>query len=47
MVTSSKSPAKDALHGGYREMSPMVYAGLYPTDNAKFNDLREALENCN
>ncbi len=22
----------------------MVYAGLYPTDNAKFDDLREALE---
>ena len=25
-------------------MTPMVYAGLYPTDNAKFNDLRDALE---
>src|SRR5699024_11284344 len=29
---------------GYRQMTPMVYAGLYPTDNAKFNDLRDALE---
>ncbi|KRN82583.1 translation elongation factor 4 [Pediococcus ethanolidurans] len=42
-VTDVKQPAKEALHG-YREMNPMVYAGLYPTDNAKFNDLREALE---
>ena len=24
-------------------MTP-IYAGLYPTDNAKFNDLRDALE---
>lgn len=42
-VTGVKQPAKEALHG-YREMNPMVYAGLYPTDNAKFNELREALE---
>lgn len=42
-VIDVKQPAKEALHG-YREMNPMVYAGLYPTDNAKFNDLREALE---
>ncbi|WAD02171.1 translation elongation factor 4 [Levilactobacillus brevis] len=42
-VTSADQPADKALPG-YREMSPMVYAGLYPTDNAKFNDLREALE---
>ena len=25
-------------------MNPMVYCGLYPVDNAKYNDLREALE---
>ncbi|ATU69040.1 elongation factor 4 [Levilactobacillus brevis] len=42
-VTSADQPADKALPG-YREMSPMVYAGLYPTDNAKLNDLREALE---
>lgn len=42
-VTSADNPAEKALPG-YREMSPMVYAGLYPTDNAKLNDLREALE---
>ncbi|MGY5338621.1 translation elongation factor 4 [Levilactobacillus spicheri] len=42
-VTNAEDPAAKALPG-YREMSPMVYAGLYPTDNAKLNDLREALE---
>ncbi|WP_204121440.1 MULTISPECIES: translation elongation factor 4 [Levilactobacillus] len=42
-VTNAAKPAVKALPG-YREMSPMVYAGLYPTDNAKLNDLREALE---
>lgn len=42
-VTNADDPAAKALPG-YREMNPMVYAGLYPTDNAKLNDLREALE---
>ncbi|WP_395378819.1 translation elongation factor 4 [Fructilactobacillus frigidiflavus] len=42
-VTKSNNPTAEALPG-YREMMPMVYAGLYPTDNAKFEDLREALE---
>lgn len=42
-VTSADSPADRPL-AGYREMHPMVYSGLYPTDNAKYNDLREALE---
>ncbi|NLR08617.1 MULTISPECIES: translation elongation factor 4 [Lactobacillaceae] len=42
-VTNAEMPAEKALPG-YREMNPMVYAGLYPTDNAKLNDLREALE---
>ncbi|WP_261809282.1 translation elongation factor 4 [Levilactobacillus humaensis] len=42
-VTDADNPAEKALPG-YREMAPMVYAGLYPTDNAKLTDLREALE---
>jgi len=42
-VTNAANPADKAL-AGYREMNPMVYAGIYPTDNAKFTDLREALE---
>lgn len=42
-VTSATNPTAKPLEG-YREMHPMVYSGLYPTDNAKYNDLREALE---
>lgn len=42
-ITDANNPTDKPLEG-YRQMTPMVYAGLYPTDNAKFNDLREALE---
>ncbi|WDF83757.1 translation elongation factor 4 [Lacticaseibacillus pabuli] len=42
-VTSADNPTAEAL-AGYRKITPMVYAGVFPTDNAKFNDLRDALE---
>ena len=42
-LTHADDPTEKSL-AGYREMSPMVYSGLYTTDNAKYNDLREALE---
>ncbi|MFD1431800.1 translation elongation factor 4 [Lacticaseibacillus yichunensis] len=42
-VTLANNPAKEALKG-FRKITPMVYSGLFPVDNAKFNDLREALE---
>lgn len=42
-LTNADNPTDKPL-AGYREMNPMVYSGLYPTDNAKYNDLREALE---
>ena len=42
-VTSAQEPCDEALPG-YRTMNPMVYCGLYPTDNARYNDLRDALE---
>lgn len=42
-VTLSSNPANEALKG-YKEMNPMVFAGIYPIESNKFNDLREALE---
>ncbi len=42
-ITLANDPAKEPLKG-YRKMNPMVYCGLYPTDNARYNDLRDALE---
>lgn len=42
-ITNVQRPAEEALPG-YQPMTPMVYSGLYPTDNSKYNDLREALE---
>ncbi len=42
-ITTDNHPADSALEG-YRVMNPMVYCGLYPIDNAKYNDLRDALE---
>src|SRR5699024_9811734 len=42
-ITHLKRPAAKPLPG-YQPMTPMVYSGLYPTDNAKYNDLRDALE---
>lgn len=42
-ITLADRPAENPLVG-YREMMPMVYCGLYPVDNAKYDDLKEALE---
>lgn len=42
-VTLVSNPATEALKG-YKEMNPMVFAGIYPIESNKFNDLREALE---
>lgn len=42
-VTMANRPAATALPG-YKKVQPMVYCGLYPTDGAKYPDLRDALE---
>ena len=42
-ITSAQNPAKEPLPG-YRQVSPMVFSGIYPTDGARYGDLREALE---
>src|SRR5574344_1863303 len=42
-ITLADNPADNPLHG-YKQMNPMVFAGLYPIESNKYNDLREALE---
>lgn len=42
-ITNAEQPTEKAL-AGYRKIQPMVYSGMYPVDNAKYVDLREALE---
>ncbi|MBX5475695.1 MAG: elongation factor 4 [Clostridia bacterium] len=42
-ITHADRPAAAALPG-YRPVTPMVYAGVYPVDSQDYTDLREALE---
>ncbi len=42
-ITTVENPCKEPL-AGYKQLLPMVYCGFYPTDNGRYNDLREALE---
>jgi GTP-binding protein LepA len=42
-VTDASRPASEPLPG-YREPKPMVFAGVYPVDSDRFEDLQEALE---
>ena len=42
-ITLVNNPAKDSLPG-YRNINPMVYCGIYPTDSRKYEDLKEALD---
>jgi GTP-binding protein LepA len=42
-ITTAEHGAESALPG-YRQVKPMVFAGLFPTDSDQFGDLKEALE---
>ncbi len=42
-ITNANNPARENLPG-YRDAKPMVYAGIYPTENDAYPDLRDALE---
>lgn len=42
-VTGTATPAPEPLKG-YKKISPMVFAGIYPADGSKYNDLRDALD---
>ncbi|MBO5773912.1 MAG: elongation factor 4, partial [Clostridia bacterium] len=45
-ITSVEDGAEEPLPG-YKKVLPMVFAGIYPADGSKYNDLREALEKLN
>ncbi|TML18235.1 MAG: elongation factor 4 [Actinobacteria bacterium] len=42
-ITSERRPASEALPG-YKDVKPMVFSGLFPTDSDDYPDLRDALE---
>jgi GTP-binding protein LepA len=42
-ITSEKRPAAEPLPG-YKDVKPMVFSGLFPTDSDDYPELRDALE---
>lgn len=42
-ITLADNPATEALPG-YKDLTPMVYAGIYPIDPLEFNVLRDSLD---
>src|SRR6059036_3422110 len=42
-ITEEARPTSEPFPG-FQEIKPMVFAGLYPTDSAQYEDLRDAME---
>ena len=42
-VTTFRNPATEAL-SGFKEAKPMVFSGIFPTDGADYDNLKDALE---
>ncbi len=42
-ITDAANPAEEPLPG-YRQVTPMVFCGIYPADGADYDNLRDALE---
>jgi GTP-binding protein LepA len=42
-ILDTSNPAKESL-GGFKEVKPMVFCGVYPIDADQYNDLKESLE---
>ena len=42
-ITDAARPAAEPLPG-FQEVKPMVFAGIYPTDSAQYEDLRDAMD---
>ncbi len=41
-ITTLKNPASDLL-AGYKEMKPMVFSGIFPTEANRYEELKDAL----
>lgn len=42
-VTSVENPASEPL-SGFKEVKPMVFAGIFPTESSEYENLRDALQ---